>query len=181
MIELRPMTAGDLSRVAVWLAEPHVARWWLPDTTAEAELEGLRRRLLGLEDQHTRMLTIIERAAGPDRAGETIGWCQWYPYDAYPEEAQAVGARPGDCGIDYAIGEPVAIGRGLGTQLIDALVLEVRRHHPGCGVIVDPDAENRASRRVLEKNGFSLVAVRPVASEPGDTPMAIYRLPGRPD
>ena len=31
---------------------------------------------------------------------------------------------------------------------------------------------------MLEKNGFGLVAVRPVATEPGDAPMAIYRLPG---
>jgi RimJ/RimL family protein N-acetyltransferase len=41
----------------------------------------------------------------------------------------------------------------------------------------DPDAGNVASRRVLEKNGFRLVDVRPVASEPTDDPMAIYRLP----
>jgi RimJ/RimL family protein N-acetyltransferase len=45
-------------------------------------------------------------------------------------------------------------------------------------VIVDPDANNVASRRVLERNGFSLVAVRPVASELNDNPMAIYRLAG---
>jgi hypothetical protein len=30
---------------------------------------------------------------------------------------------------------------------------------------------------VLERNGFELVAVRPVASEPSDQDMAIYRLP----
>jgi hypothetical protein len=33
-----------------------------------------------------------------------------------------------------------------------------------------------ASRRVLEKNGFHLVAVHPVATEASDAPMAIYRL-----
>lgn len=43
-------------------------------------------------------------------------------------------------------------------------------------MIVDPDAENTASRRVLEKNGFLLIDVRPVATEPNDNPMAIYRL-----
>ncbi len=31
----------------------------------------------------------------------------------------------------------------------------------------------------LEKTGFELVAVRPVATEPSDQPMAIYRLPDR--
>jgi hypothetical protein len=47
------------------------------------------------------------------------------------------------------------------------------------GLLVGPDAANVASRRVLEKNGFALVAVRPVATEPGDRPISIYRLPGR--
>jgi RimJ/RimL family protein N-acetyltransferase len=41
-------------------------------------------------------------------------------------------------------------------------------------------AANAASRRVPEKNGFALVAVRPVATEPIDAPMALYRLPPSP-
>jgi RimJ/RimL family protein N-acetyltransferase len=171
------MTADDLASVARWLREPHIARWWLPGTTAEAELEELRARIGGHSDQATTTLLILESRGRVNEAAAPIGWCQWYPYDAYPAEASAIGADPGDCGIDYALGEPAALGRGLGTQLIAALVVEVRRHRPGCGIVVDPDASNAASRRVLELNGFSLVAVRPVATELNDNPMAIYRLP----
>jgi RimJ/RimL family protein N-acetyltransferase len=58
------------------------------------------------------------------------------------------------------------------------LVDEVREHHPGCGLIVAPEAANTASRRVLERNGFALVDVRPLAFEPHQRPMAIYRLAG---
>jgi RimJ/RimL family protein N-acetyltransferase len=178
VIKLRPMTADDLCLVATWLREPHVACWWLADTTAEAELEELSARVSGTGDRATRMLTILECRNREAHSAVGIGWCQWYPYDAYPAAAEALGAHAGDCGIDYAIGEPTAIGRGLGTQLIAALVAEVHRHRPGCGVIVDPDARNAASRAVLERNGFSLIAVRPVASEPSNNPMAIYRLAG---
>jgi aminoglycoside 6'-N-acetyltransferase len=124
----------------------------------------------------TRLLTILERSGPQLEIAVRIGWCQWYPYDAYPAEAAAIGARAGDCGLDYAIGDPAAIGRGLGTELVAALVDEVRRHHPGCGVIVDPDAMNLPSRRVLERNGFSLITVRAVATEPTDDPVATYRL-----
>jgi RimJ/RimL family protein N-acetyltransferase len=83
--------------------------------------------------------------------------------------------------MDYAIGDPAWIGRGTGTELIAVLVTEIRRHHPSAGMLVGPDAANTASRRVLEKNGFELVAVRPVATEPSDAPIAIYRLTGELD
>lgn len=66
----------------------------------------------------------------------------------------------------------------MGTELIAALVSEVRRHHPGAGILADPAAANAASRRVPEKNGFLLIAVRPLATEPKGQPMAIYRLSG---
>jgi aminoglycoside 6'-N-acetyltransferase len=178
VIELRQMATDDLAFVARWLREPHVARWWLPDTTPEAELDKLSAWLSGTGDQMTQMLTVVERRDGEAACARPIGWCQWYPYDAYPDEAVALGAEAGDCGIDYAIGEPDAVRHGLGRQLIAVLVAEVRRHHPGCGVIADPDARNRASRGVLERNGFSLIAVRAVASELNENPMAIYRLPG---
>jgi RimJ/RimL family protein N-acetyltransferase len=47
-------------------------------------------------------------------------------------------------------------------------------------MLVGPDAANTASRRVLEKNGFELLEIRPVATEPSDAPIAIYRLPAEP-
>jgi RimJ/RimL family protein N-acetyltransferase len=43
--------------------------------------------------------------------------------------------------------------------------------------MADPEADNSVSRRVLERNGFELVDVKPMESEATDEPMAIYRLP----
>ena len=171
VIRFRPMTEDDLPAIAAWLALPHVARWWTPDTTAEAELAEYRQLITDGADPATIMLMVL-------LDGVPVGWCQWYRWADYPAEAAEMGARDGEAGIDYAIGDPECIGRGLGTELIAALVAEVRGQHPGAGILADPDAANTASRRVLEKNGFELVSVRPVATEPGDTPMAIYRLPG---
>jgi aminoglycoside 6'-N-acetyltransferase len=169
MIELRPMTSDDLPRVARWLREPHVARWW--DTAVEAEVEKYRGRLGA--DSRVRMLTILERRDGP---ASPIGWCEWYPYDGDPDGAAVVGAAPGECGFDYAIGEPAAIGRGLGTELIPALIAEVHHRYPGCGLIVDPDAANTPSRRVLELAGFTFVELRPWPDGSGSGQMATYRL-----
>jgi len=173
VLSLRPMNEADLPAVETWLHLPHVARWWTPDTTADREVAKYRQRITGTSAR-TIMLTVTW-------AGDPIGWCQWYRWADFPAEVTAIDARNGEIGIDYAIGDPDWIGRGAGTMLIAALLAEARGHHPGAGILTAPNAANIASRRVLEKNGFELVAVRPVATEPTGATMAIYRLaaPGR--
>lgn len=167
MVELRPMEPGDLALVERWLGEPHVARWYLAGTSLEEELADIRQGVRG--SQPVQLLIVLDD-------GTPIGWCQWYPCEVDLEWAADMGAGPGDCGIDYAIGDPTRVGRGLGTELIAALVALVRTARPGCDIVSDPEAENLASRRVLEKNRFELVAVKTMDSEPSDEPMAVYRL-----
>jgi|SRR5271165_77101 len=166
-LTLRDMGADDLPLVTAWLHEPHVARWYLAGSTVEREIDELRQCIAG--EQPGRVLTILER----DRP---IGWCQWYLCRDYRDHAAAIGAEPDDIGIDYAIGDPARAGDGLGTELIGVLVATVRAERPAAGLVADPEAANIASRRVLEKNGFKLIHERPVASEPTDAVMAIYRL-----
>lgn len=167
-LALRPMRSSDLALVRIWLAEPHVARWYLSGSTIEQELADLRRCVTGEEPAHALMVLEGQRE---------IGWCQWYRCSSYPDHAAGVGAGPEDVGFDYAIGAPDRVGHGLGVALIGALVARVREVHLRGALIADPEAANVASRRTLEKSGFTLVDVRPVPSERTDAEMAIYRLP----
>lgn len=170
-IGLRPLHIADLDQVRTWLEDPVVARWFLSASTLDEEVEDLRRCVLGEEATEVLLVTWD---------GEAIGWCQAYLCRDYPDHAAGVGAHVDDVGIDYAIGDAHHRGRGIGTLLIGALVAHVRRRHPGCGVVADPEAANVASRRVLERNGFGLVDERVVPSERSPSVMAIYRLPGEP-
>jgi aminoglycoside 6'-N-acetyltransferase len=170
-LRLRPMKAADLDLVRAWITKPHVAKWYLSGTTIEEEIADLERCVAGEEPTHA--LVVVED-------GRDVGWCQWYRCGDYPEHAEAVGAEPDDVGIDYALGDPTRISRGLGTALIGALVAHVRTRRRGAALIADPEAANLASRRVLEKNGFVLQGERVLASERTDSPMAIYRLPASP-
>jgi aminoglycoside 6'-N-acetyltransferase len=167
MMSLRAMSADDLDLVEHWLTTPHVARWFLAGSSLEEEIRDVRDSVSGCQPVH--VLVAVH-------GGTAIGWCQWYLCDVDPGWAADVGAGPGDVGIDYAIGDPAHVGHGLGTLLVGALVRLVRAEHPGCAVLSDPDERNTASRRVLERNGFELVAVRSLPSEPTADPVAIYRL-----
>lgn len=169
LVYLRPMGESDLEIVESWLRAPHVARWWLAHSSFETEFGSIRARMLGEADLATHMLIVTEH----DRP---IGWAQWYRWADYPTESAAIGALPGEVGIDYAIGDPAAVGRHVGTEMIAALVRHVRLGHPNAGILIGPAAENLPSRRVLERNGFQLVAVRPVSTETTNAPIAIYRL-----
>lgn len=171
MVTLRRMDTADLPLVESWLSEAHVARWFLDGSSITVEMADLARCVAG--DDPTEVLLVLER----DRP---IGWCQWYRGDDYPDHADGVGTAPGELGIDYAIGDPTAVGRGVGTALVAELVRMLRAMGHTGGIVADPDVANPGSRRVLEKNGFELVDERPVASEPVDARMAIYRLPALP-
>lgn len=170
-LRLRPMKAADLALVRAWMTKPHVAKWYLSGVTLEEEIADLERCVAGEEPTHA--LVVVED-------GRDVGWCQWYRCGDYPEHAEAVGAEPDDIGLDYALGDPARIGRGLGTALIGALVARIRERHPDAALIADPETANLASRRVLEKSGFVLQGERIVATERTDAPMAIYRLPASP-
>jgi aminoglycoside 6'-N-acetyltransferase len=162
-VALRPTAEIDLPAVRNWLLAPHVAQWWTEDPAVE--LAGYLRSIRGEEPTHALMIVVD---------GAVVGWCQWYCWQDYPE-APEYGAGPLDVGLDYAIGEPSAVGRGVGTAMIGALVDVVRLSRPGAPLLVSVDVRNRASRRVLEKNGFVLTGIREIPSEPEDR-SALYRL-----
>jgi aminoglycoside 6'-N-acetyltransferase len=168
MVALRAMQLGDLDRVEAWLKEPHVARWYLAGSSLEDEVEDLLRSVIGEQPTRALLVTLDK---------EPVGWCQWYRCSAYPEYAADIKAEPDDVGIDYAIGDPKQIGRGVGTTLVATLLETIREEHGRGGVVADPEATNTASRRVLEKNGFELLGLWAPASEATDAPMAIYRRP----
>jgi RimJ/RimL family protein N-acetyltransferase len=169
-ISLRPMTEEDLPLVVDWLARPHVDRWWHEAFDLAEVRQKYLPRLAGVEP--TFMLTVLAD-------GAPIGLAQWYRWDDWPEDRDTYRIGPGELGIDYAIGEASACGHGVGTAMIERLLDLLRADHDGAvAVTVTPEAANAASRRILEKNGFTLVEVFQTTHLEGVTPegpTALYR------
>ena len=116
---------------------------------------------LSPEDARTRLLPRVRGEDGSTRAhiacldGRPFGYVQRYLIVDTPDYAEEIGVSDG-IGMDYFIGEPELIGRGLGRAMLAAYLEQVlfpafpdeRR----CIVIYE--TENAASGGVLRSLGF---------------------------
>ena len=97
----RPFTKKDLTLMARWLAEPHVAKWWGDDP---------QQNLADIED-HIDSISVEPFIVELD--GKPIAYLQ--SYDPHMEDDHPYQDQPfGTLGIDLSIGDPALIGKGHG-------------------------------------------------------------------
>ncbi len=147
-VTLRAMGRGDLPDMARWRSHDHVARWW--DADGEPTLEAVTAHygpaIDGMEP--TRMWVA-------EVNGRSVGFCQDYRIRDHPDFAALV-PDPDAVGVDYAVGEPALVNRGVGTAMLWAWLLTARRRYREVTTYFSaPDHRNAASLRVLAKVGFT--------------------------
>jgi len=103
---------ANLPLLARWQGQPHVARWWGPAPDLAA-LEKEHGPGIDGEDPTQVFMTELE--------GTPVGLIQRYRNRDHPHWDQQIQV-PDAASIDYYIGEPDLIGRGLGPTIIAAFV-----------------------------------------------------------
>lgn len=176
----RPLEVADFPLLAGWLREPHVARWWCHDTSPEgvdADFGAVARGAAPGED----LLLLLD-----DEPIGLVQRCRWGDYSEYLDEIAPILPVDGeDITLDYLIGDPNLIGRGVGTAAIGLVLADSWRRYPAAAAAVIPIAAgNRSSWRALERNGFVRVAEGDLPPDnPIDPPLHyVYRIarPGQP-
>jgi RimJ/RimL family protein N-acetyltransferase len=148
-LAFRSLAESDLAMMQVWLSRPHVFEWW----RQPLDLDGVRSHYLPIiaGRRSTHVYVIQEH-------GRPIGWIQWYRWSSYPAHAEHIGAAPNMVGIDLAIAELDAIGRGLGSRVITQFLQQWVFVDPTIAAcMTDPDERNIRSTRAFEKAGFTVV------------------------
>jgi len=147
-VALRAMSRGDLADVTRWRQAAHVHRWWMSDgePTAERIAEQYGPDIDGRTP--TRMWVA-------EVNGRSLGFVQDYRIGDYP--AFALLAPDADAvGVDYAIGDPAWLGRGIGVRVLWEWMTRARHRFPGAtSYFAAPDHRNKASLRMLDKAGFA--------------------------
>ncbi|MFD3975462.1 GNAT family N-acetyltransferase [Streptomyces cyaneofuscatus] len=154
MITWRRLTEDDFPLLISWLEQPHVARWWNHETSAEAVRHDFGPAVRG-EEPSEELLAQLD--------GTPMGLLQRCRLADYPEYlvevATLIDVPSGAMTIDYLIGEPHLVGRGLGPRMIRSAVQAIWDEHPGAPCVLVPvSAANRASWRALERAGMRRVA-----------------------
>jgi aminoglycoside 6'-N-acetyltransferase len=154
MFTFERLTRDDFGLLARWLAEPHVARWWNHDPSPAAVERDFGDTADGREPSKDFLALHDGAPIG------LIQYCRFHDYPDYVAEmADVYPVHDGAASIDYLIGDPAKIGRGLGTELIANFVERVWMHEPDTTHLVVPvNSANIASWRALCAAGFRLVA-----------------------
>lgn len=148
-LEFRPLCRADFPLLARWLEAPHVRPWWR-ESTDDAALEANYGPAIDGADPTEHLVVELD--------GKPIGMVQRCRVGDYPEYQTALepaGTPAPAATLDYLIGDPADVGRGLGTTLLARAATDVWRRYPDVVAIVIPvQQDNRRSWRALEKVGF---------------------------
>ena len=142
---LRPIEERDWSNFLRWNQDPRVLITWNDGDMTPWKLEDLQRIYRGLSQ--TAHMFVAEQEGWP--IGEC--WVQSLNLD------EILSTRPGQrlVRIDLGIGEPELWGKGLGTEIVGALVrFAFLEEHADAIFACHVLRSNTGSRRVFEKNGF---------------------------
>jgi len=156
-VQLRTATPADFSLLERWHRQPHLKAALGDDDWQWAKELGRnpawREQLIAEVD------------------GRPIGFLQ--SIDPAHEDSHYWGSiEEGHRALDLWIGEPEALGRGYGTQILN-LAIERSFADPAVkAILVDPMETNTLAHRFYERLGFQYVACRRF----GDDCCFVYRL-----
>ena len=106
MILLRKMEPTDLTVFKKWLYTPHVAKWY------HEPLDWINE----IERQYSEFCWIHHFIVEHER--KPIGFCQYYACEDSDEPWEGYTALGGSYSIDYMIGEPDCLRKGLSCGFV---------------------------------------------------------------
>ena len=147
-IAFRRFGVEDMQQLYMWLARPHVAKWYAPAPSSFAEM--VAKYAPRTEASHV-VQAFVASVDGTDCC-----YVQTYAIREFADYARELQCGEGASGMDLFIADSWRLNRGLGPQIVRRFVDEIvfgANHASEC--IAGPSEGNEASIRAFEKAGFS--------------------------
>lgn len=144
-IGFAPLVPEHLTLLHSWLQQPHVRVFW--DDGCRTP-EQVRAHYFALDrDAECFVVTL---------GGRPIGFLQTHPVGPEAEYARWRSTHGETWGMDLLLGDPADTGRGLGPQVIRAVLRLWLRQRPALRrMLIDPDVRNARALKACQKAGFS--------------------------
>ncbi len=139
-MKIREFKPEDLNIMRVWLEQDYIQKFWGNPQDWIKEISE------NISTDWVKYL-ILE-------CDTPIGFLQYYETDKAPQ-GEWSDEPIGTVGIDYLIGNIEFLGKGYGSKIVHLLVDFIKSKNEYDYIVADPDAENVASVKVLENNGFN--------------------------
>lgn len=141
-ISLRPIKIEDFELLNRWQALPHVKTVW---GNAQYE-EPYEQYVFRTADDSVKQFMI-------EIDGTPIGYFQYY-WASKVGDGWWEGFDPATVGLDFYIGEPEWLGKGIGLKVIDCAKQMLFQDPKIMRIIADPSPSNGKIIRLLRKAGF---------------------------
>src|SRR4051812_5765396 len=116
LISFKPLSSEDFPQITKWLNEPHVHEWYDKDevNTLEEVTKRYNFKLLK-EPTDGYIVHYKDKPVGYIQKYIPADWKEWQTMTAYGKNV---------AGIDLFIGNPEFIGKGFGTFMIKAFLIQ---------------------------------------------------------
>lgn len=144
---------ADYALLVRWRAEPHVHQWWDPDDPAPSYDEVVAHYGPRVRGEDPTVACIIELDGRP------VGYVQFYRWAAWSDGATEMGVDFDErtYGLDIHIGDPDAIGRGVGSRAVSTLCTFLERERDASWIALTTELTNARAQHAYEKAGFRKV------------------------
>lgn len=145
-----PLEADHFPLLLKWLETPHVKVWW------DSRIKWTPKLIQKKYDNYVKNCKLMNAYIFcVDHI--PIGYIQCYNKYDFPREHDYLIKLPKACAaIDWYIGEPAFISRGIGTMALKKF-LDSYVFPSFDSVFVDPDTANVSAIRAYEKAGFKVL------------------------
>ncbi|KAA0948534.1 acetyltransferase [Sporosarcina sp. ANT_H38] len=150
---IRELEINDKHHLAKWLSDPEILQYY-EGRDNPFDVEKVEEVFFGEESGSTRCIIEFDEVS--------IGYIQFYEVDederrtyGYGDSAEII------YGMDQFIGESTYWNKGIGTELVRAVVKHLIEEKDANRIVMDPQTWNERAIRCYEKCGFKKVKLLP--------------------